>query len=151
MKKVLVTGTAGFIGFHLARKLVEQGFHVTGLDSINDYYDVDLKYSRLEQAGISREKISYNKLVSSSQLRKLSDSFSFSWKIKKHFMELFANENFDVVVNLAAQAGVRYSLTNPDVYIDCNITGFLNILEACRHHPVENLIYASSVQCLWAE
>lgn len=143
MKKVLVTGTAGFIGFHLARKLVELGFQVTGLDSINDYYDVDLKYSRLEQAGISRQKISYNKLVASSA----SDNYRFiqlQLEDKDALMELFANENFDVVVNLAAQAGVRYSLTNPDAYIDCNITGFLNILEACRYHPVENLIYASS-------
>jgi len=143
MKKVLVTGSAGFIGFHLANKLVEKGFHVTGLDSINDYYDVELKYSRLNHAGISPDEISYNQLVSSDK----SKNYSFiqiQLEDKEAIQELFANRNFDIVVNLAAQAGVRYSLTNPDAYVDCNITGFLNILEACRHHPVENLIYASS-------
>jgi UDP-glucuronate 4-epimerase len=143
MKKVLITGTAGFIGFHLARRLVETGYQVTGLDIINDYYDVALKYSRLERSGIARERISYNKLVPSSahsnyrfiQLR-LED--------REAIFELFGSGEFDVVVNLAAQAGVRYSLSHPQVYLDSNITGFLNILEACRHHPVENLIYASS-------
>ena len=143
MKKVLITGTAGFIGFHLARKLVDRGFHVTGLDIINDYYDVELKYNRLEQSGISRDSIAYNQLVTSTcpgdyqfiQL-KLED--------REALFELFANRQFDVVVNLAAQAGVRYSLTHPQAYVDSNIMGFLNILEACRHHPVENLIYASS-------
>ena len=143
MKKVLITGTAGFIGFHLARKLVDQGFHVTGLDIINDYYDVDLKYDRLELSGISRDSISYNQLVRSTQ----SDNYQFiqlKLEDREALFELFANRKFDVVVNLAAQAGVRYSLTHPQAYIDSNITGFLNILEACRHHPVENLIYASS-------
>jgi len=143
MTKVLVTGTAGFIGFHLARKLVDKGFHVTGLDIINDYYDVDLKYNRLEEAGISRNDISYNQLVSSTK----SDHYHFiqlQLEDRDALHELFANRDFDVVVNLAAQAGVRYSLTNPEAYIDCNITGFLNVLEACRHHPVNNLIYASS-------
>ena len=143
MKKVLITGTAGFIGFHLARKLVELGFHVTGLDDINDYYDVELKYSRLEFSGISRDQIAYNQLVSSTT----SDNYQFiqlKLEDREALFELFANRDFDVVVNLAAQAGVRYSLTHPQVYIDSNITGFLNILEACRYHPVENLIYASS-------
>ncbi|MCK5137045.1 MAG: NAD-dependent epimerase [Bacteroidales bacterium] len=143
MKRVLVTGTAGFIGFHLARKLVDLGFHVTGLDNINDYYDVELKYARLKQSGISPDKISYNQLVSSS----ISDNYQFiqlQLEDRDALHELFANSSFDVVVNLAAQAGVRYSLTNPQAYIDCNITGFLNVLEACRHHPVDNLIYASS-------
>ncbi len=143
MTKVLVTGTAGFIGFHLARKLVDKGFHVTGLDIINDYYDVNLKYSRLEEAGISRDEIAYNQLVSSSK----SDHYQFiqlQLEDREALHDLFAGRDFDVVVNLAAQAGVRYSLTNPEAYVDCNITGFLNVLEACRHHPVENLIYASS-------
>ena len=143
MKKVLITGTAGFIGFHLARKLVGQGFHVTGLDIINDYYDVELKYDRLEMSGISRNSIAYNQLVRSSH----SDNYQFmqlKLEDREALFELFANRQFDVVVNLAAQAGVRYSLTHPQAYIDSNITGFLNILEACRHHPVENLIYASS-------
>ena len=143
MKKVLITGTAGFIGFHLARKLVDQGFHVTGLDIINDYYDVDLKYDRLEQSGISRDSIAYNQLVTST----LPGNYQFiqlKLEDREALFELFANRRFDVVVNLAAQAGVRYSLTHPQAYVDSNITGFLNILEACRHHPVENLIYASS-------
>ncbi len=143
MKKVLVTGTAGFIGFHLARKLVDQGYHVTGLDIINDYYDVDLKYDRLELSGIARNSIAYNQVVTSS----LYDNYQFiqlKLEDREALFELFANRKFDVVVNLAAQAGVRYSLTHPQAYVDSNITGFLNILEACRHHPVENLIYASS-------
>jgi UDP-glucuronate 4-epimerase len=143
VKKVLITGTAGFIGFHLARKLVDQGFHVTGLDSINDYYDVGLKYDRLEQTGISRDSIVYNQVLTSTT----SENYQFvqlKLEDREALFELFANRQFDVVVNLAAQAGVRYSLTHPQAYIDSNITGFLNILEACRHHPVENLIYASS-------
>ena len=143
MKKILVTGTAGFIGFHLASKLVELGFEVFGLDIINDYYDVNLKFSRLEKAGISRSEIAYNKLVASST----SSNYHFiqlKLEDKEAIFELFASHGFDVVVNLAAQAGVRYSLTHPQVYVDSNITGFLNILEACRFHPVENLIYASS-------
>jgi len=143
MKKVLITGTAGFIGFHLARKLLESGFQVCGLDIINDYYDVELKYARLAVSGIKREDIVYNKLVDSSKYPgyrfiqlKLED--------KEAIFDLFKQEKFDVVINLAAQAGVRYSLTHPQVYLDSNITGFLNILEACRQYPVENLIYASS-------
>ena len=143
MKKVLITGTAGFIGFHLARKLVNQGHHVTGLDIINDYYDVELKYNRLEQSGIPRDSISYNQLVTS----KLPGDYQFiqlKLEDREALFELFANRRYDVVVNLAAQAGVRYSLTHPQAYVDSNITGLLNILEACRHHPVENLIYASS-------
>lgn len=143
MKKVLVTGTAGFIGYHLSERLIAQGYNVVGLDSVNDYYDINLKYDRLTNAGIDRKAIQYGKLINSSkypgyrfiQLR-LED--------KEHILQLFGNEKFDVVINLAAQAGVRYSLTNPEVYIDSNITGFLNILEACRFNPVENLIYASS-------
>jgi len=143
VKKVLITGTAGFIGFHLARKLVDQGFHVTGLDIINDYYDVELKYDRLELSGISRDSIAYNQVLTSTT----SENYQFvqlKLEDREALFELFANRQFDVVVNLAAQAGVRYSLTHPQAYIDSNITGFLNILEACRHHPVENLIYASS-------
>ncbi len=143
MKKVLVTGTAGFIGFHLARKLVDQGYHVIGLDIINDYYDVDLKFDRLKLSGIDRKQVTYNQLVTSI----VSDNYQFiqlKLEDRDALFELFAKEKFDVVVNLAAQAGVRYSLTHPQAYVDSNITGFLNILEACRHYPVENLIYASS-------
>lgn len=143
MKKVLITGTAGFIGFHLARRLLESGYQVTGLDIINDYYDVDLKYSRLSLTGISRDKIAYNREVKSS----VYPSYRFiqlKLEDRDAVFELFKSSEFDVVVNLAAQAGVRYSLTHPQVYIDSNVTGFLNILEACRNYPVENLIYASS-------
>ncbi len=143
MKRVLVTGTAGFIGFHLAQRLVEQGYHVTGLDSINDYYDVDLKYARLGQSGFPKDEISYNQPV----ISKISPDYQFvqlQLEDRESLFELFANRGFEVVVHLAAQAGVRYSLTHPQAYLDSNITGFLNILEACRHHPVENLIYASS-------
>ena len=143
MKKILITGTAGFIGFHLARKLVEKGHQVTGLDSINDYYDVELKYGRLEQSGIFRNEISYNQPVTS----RWDPHYQFvqlQLEERDSIFELFANKGFEVIIHLAAQAGVRYSLTHPQVYIDSNVTGFLNILEACRHHPVENLIYASS-------
>ncbi len=143
MKRVLITGTAGFIGFHLARKLVDQGYHVTGLDVINDYYEKNLKYDRLQLSGIARDQIAYNTLVSSE----LSDNYQFiqlKLEDRDAIFDLFANQQFDVVVNLAAQAGVRYSLTHPQVYLDSNITGFLNILEACRKYPVKNLIYASS-------
>jgi UDP-glucuronate 4-epimerase len=143
VKRVLVTGTAGFIGFHLAQRLVEQGYHVTGLDIINEYYDVDLKYARLEQSGILKDEISYNQPVTS----KNAPNYQFvqlQLEDRESLFELFANRAFEVVVHMAAQAGVRYSLTHPQVYLDSNITGFLNILEACRHHPVKNLIFASS-------
>lgn len=143
MKKVLITGTAGFIGFHLAKALLEEGYQVCGLDIINDYYDVDLKYSRLALTGINRDDIAYNKEVASS----VYPNYTFiQLKLEdgEAIRDLFKSSGFDVVVNLAAQAGVRYSLTHPQVYMDSNITGFLNILEACRAYPVENLIYASS-------
>ncbi|RPI42568.1 MAG: NAD-dependent epimerase [Bacteroidetes bacterium] len=143
MKRVLITGTAGFIGFHLARRLVELGYDVTGLDTINPYYDVELKYARLATEGIDRESISHNRLVTS----KTRNNYRFiQLKLEERglLFDLFSAGGFDVVVNLAAQAGVRYSLTHPEAYIDSNITGFLNILEACRHYPVRNLVYASS-------
>lgn len=141
--KILITGTAGFIGFHLAGKLLDMGYEVTGLDSINDYYDVNLKFDRLARAGISREKVKYNVKTGSER----HPGYSFIRMDLEHregIMQLFREEKFQVVIHLAAQAGVRYSLTHPEVYIDSNITGFLNILEACRHNPVDNLIYASS-------
>lgn len=140
---VLVTGSAGFIGYHLAKRLVSMGYMVTGLDSINEYYDVELKYGRLKEAGIPRDQILYNQPVFS----KSGNRYQFiqlQLEDRDAILELFARSKFDVVINLAAQAGVRYSLTNPQAYVDCNITGFLNVLEACRHHPVKNLIYASS-------
>ena len=126
--KILVTGAAGFIGMHLADRLLQLGHEVVGLDSVNDYYDVNLKYARLELLG---KHGAYRFLKGN-----MAD--------KTLVFQLFEQEKFDVVVNLAAQAGVRYSITNPDVYIESNIIGFFNILEACRHYPVRHLIYASS-------
>lgn len=141
--KYLVTGTAGFIGFHVARKLLERGEEVVGLDIINDYYDVNLKYARLDTMGIQHSEIEINKLVQSRN----NPSYRFiklDLSVKETLMDLFAQENFDVVIHLAAQAGVRYSLTNPEVYMESNIIAFLNILECCRFHPVKHLVYASS-------
>ncbi len=141
--KILITGTAGFIGFHLANYLMERGDEVVGLDSINDYYDVNLKYNRLKAAGIEAEEIGYNKLVSSTTYPNYH-FIQLQLEDKENMQKLFATQQFDKVCNLAAQAGVRYSLTNPDVYISSNIVGFLNILECCRHHNVKHLAYASS-------
>ncbi len=143
MMKILVTGTAGFIGFHLAKKLLEKGYSVVGLDNINDYYDVNLKYARLAQLGIQRDTIIYGEVVTSS----VYPNHTFikanleDFKTLNHLFEI---QKFDAVCNLAAQAGVRYSIENPRAYIDSNIVGFLNILEACRHYDVKNLSYASS-------
>jgi len=141
--KILVTGSAGFIGFHLANRLLEEGNNVVGLDIINDYYDVNLKFGRLESSGINIQKVGYNKLISSSKY----SNYKF---IKLNLIDqenlnlLFKTQKFDAVVNLAAQAGVRYSLENPSAYIDSNIIGFTNILEACRHFEISNLSFASS-------
>lgn len=141
--KILVTGAAGFIGFHLALKLSQSGHTVIGLDNINDYYDVNLKYARLKISGIDKEKINYNKIIKSACL--LSYSFiKLDLTDKENLFLLFKNENFDYVCNLAAQAGVRYSLENPYSYIDSNINGFMNILEACRYEKIKHLIFASS-------
>ena len=141
--KILVTGTAGFIGFHLAKKLIVRGDEVIGLDNINDYYDTALKYARLEACGITREDADSGNLTGSS----LYPGYRFlkaSLEDKQTIDRLFCEQKFDRVVNLAAQAGVRYSLINPRAYIDSNITGFIHILEACRQNPVAHLVYASS-------
>ena len=141
--KILVTGSAGFIGAELAARLVARGDEVVGLDNINDYYDVNVKYGRLARAGIAQDRIAYGKLVASAS----EPAYRFvqlNLEDKAALDALFAAEQFDAVCNLAAQAGVRYSLVNPQAYIDSNIVGFLNILEACRHHDVRNLSYASS-------
>ncbi|WP_286182029.1 NAD-dependent epimerase [Desulfovibrio sp. Huiquan2017] len=126
--KTLVTGAAGFIGFHLSKRLTEAGHEVVGLDNLNDYYDVNLKKNRLkvlEQSSLFRH-VNIN----------LQDDQPMS--------DLFKAEQFTHVVNLAAQAGVRYSIENPKSYIDSNVVGFLNVLEGCRHNKVEHLVYASS-------
>lgn len=141
--KILITGTAGFIGFHLANRMLREGHEVVGLDSINDYYDVNLKYSRLSETGIERSDIVYGKTVKSKKY----PAYRFirlRLEDREELNRLFNVEHFDRVCNLAAQAGVRYSLTNPHAYIDSNIIGFINILEACRHHDVKHLVYASS-------
>ncbi len=141
--KILITGTAGFIGSHLAEVLIKRGDEVVGLDVINDYYDINLKYARLEKSGIRRKDIKDNKLINSI-LHKNYKFIKADLQNKKILNTLFENEKFDKVCNLAAQAGVRYSLTNPDAYIQSNIIGFINILEACRHYKVKHLAYASS-------
>jgi UDP-glucuronate 4-epimerase len=141
--KILVTGTAGFIGFHLARKLIERGDEVIGLDNINDYYDINLKYARLNENGINRKDVEWNKIVSSTKYHNYK-FIRLNLEDREGVLNLFKNEKFDKVVNLAAQAGVRYSLENPYAYIDSNIVGFVNILEACRHNNIKHLVYASS-------
>ena len=126
--KILVTGGAGFIGSNLCRVLLDRGDTIVAIDNLNDYYDVNIKYWRLEQL-------------------KKYDNFKFikmDISDKESIMNLFKEEGFEVAVNLAAQAGVRYSITNPDAYISSNLIGFYNILEACRHYPVKHLVYASS-------
>ncbi|MDR2638643.1 MAG: NAD-dependent epimerase [Helicobacteraceae bacterium] len=141
--KVLITGTAGFIGFHLALRLLERGDQVVGLDNINDYYDQRLKYGRLAVSGIDQNEIEYDKLVQSRKYENYR-FIKLDLADKEAIDRLFARERFDRVCHLAAQAGVRYSLTNPSAYISSNISGTLNILEACRFYPVEHLAYASS-------
>lgn len=141
--KILITGTAGFIGFHLAKKLLGRGEVVVGLDSINDYYDVRVKYGRLADTGIEKSEIEYNKLIQSDNYPNYQ-FIQLQLEDKENLEKLFATQNFDYVIHLAAQAGVRYSLTNPQAYMDSNIIGFLNILECCRNYPVKHLTYASS-------
>jgi UDP-glucuronate 4-epimerase len=128
MKKILVTGAAGFIGFHLSKRLLERGEMVVGIDNLNNYYDVRLKIARLSQLEV-HPNFCFFKLD-------LADRAGLA--------ELFAREQFHRVVNLAAQAGVRYSIDNPHAYVDSNLVGFLNILEGCRYHQVEHLVFASS-------
>ena len=142
-QKILVTGTAGFIGFHLAKKLLERGDEVTGIDNINDYYDVTLKYARLAETGISRESETWYKPVKSTKYPNYT-FIRMNLEDNEQLSELFTSEKFDKVCNLAAQAGVRYSLENPHAYINSNIVGFLNILEGCRHNNIKHLVYASS-------
>jgi UDP-glucuronate 4-epimerase len=128
VQQILVTGAAGFIGFHLSQRLLRQGDRVVGIDNLNDYYEVSLKQGRLE-------------------ILQQSDNFQFQkldLSDRDGIAHLFAENSFDIVVNLAAQAGVRYSLQNPYAYLDSNLVGFLNILEGCRHNEVKHLVFASS-------
>ncbi len=165
MKKILITGTAGFIGFHLVNRLSEENYDIYGLDNINDYYDISLKHARLEETGIDTKKIqnleSRIQNLESGTNKDEKDNineleFIQSWKFKNYrfikldltdkdgLEKLFKKEKFDFVIHLAAQAGVRYSLVNPQTYIDSNITGFFNLLETCREYTPEHLIFASS-------
>ena len=152
---VLVTGTAGFIGFHLTERLLQAGHRVVGLDNVNDYYDVRLKLDRLAHHGVVPPAASVQEStarlaglqagqVHASESRPEYTFVRMDLQDRQGILDLFERERFDVVVNLAAQAGVRHSLTHPHDYVDYNVTGFLNILEACRAHPVGHLIYASS-------
>ena len=127
-KMILITGSVGFVGFHLSKKLLEQGNTIIGFDNVNDYYDINLKHSRLEIL----EKYENFTFIKGD----LADNEAIT--------NLFEKYRPEIVVNLAAQAGVRYSIENPKAYMDSNVTGFFNILEACRHYPVEHLLYASS-------
>ncbi|MBK8502234.1 MAG: NAD-dependent epimerase [Saprospiraceae bacterium] len=141
--KILITGTAGFIGFHVANRFVQEGYQVVGIDSINDYYNPQLKLDRLAEAGIHTTFSEWRTIITSTKFpgyrfirAKLED--------KKEVQELFSQEHFDQIIHLAAQPGVRYSLKNPDAYIESNIVAFINILEACRYNEIKHLIFASS-------
>ncbi|MBI9014051.1 MAG: GDP-mannose 4,6-dehydratase [Clostridiales bacterium] len=127
-ERILVTGAAGFIGFHITKRLLENGFSVVGIDNLNDYYAVELKTSRLSILKTDKQFVFMKQDIS----------------VKKYLEQLFKKESFDYVIHLAAQAGVRYSIDNPDSYIQSNIIGFYNILELCRKYPVKHLVYASS-------
>jgi UDP-glucuronate 4-epimerase len=142
---ILVTGAAGFIGFHLCERLLKQGHRVVGLDNINDYYNFDLKYGRLKELGIHRlDAEHFDTVVSSSIYGDLFHFVRLNLEDRKALPKLFKTYQFDSVCNLAAQAGVRYSIENPEAYIDSNVSGFLNVLECCRHHKISRLVYASS-------
>lgn len=141
-KKVLVTGAAGFIGFHVIQRFLKEGYEVVGLDSINDYYSVQLKMDRLAELGINKNSEEWKVPIRSDRHK-----FGFvraQLEDQEYLNQLFRKEHFDLVVHLAAQAGVRYSLEHPKKYIDSNIIGFFNILEACKSFSVEHLVYASS-------
>lgn len=141
--KILITGSAGFIGFHLAKRLVQDGHEVVGLDNLNNYYDVKLKLDRLQDAGIESQKIAYNEPVVSIK----NSNYTFiqlGIEDAANVERLFFSQKFDRVCHLAAQAGVRYSIKHPEAYIQSNIVGFFNILESSRHHHIKHLVFASS-------
>lgn len=142
--KILVTGAAGFIGFHVSKILLDKGYQVVGLDNINDYYDVNLKYNRLLELGINKKEASTFDEVCESETNKDFRFIRMNLENREILPELFKNEKIDIVCNLAAQAGVRYSLENPESYVDSNLVGFLNILECCRNFDIKHLVYASS-------
>ena len=143
MKKILITGTSGFIGYHLTEILISSNFEIYGIDSINDYYDIELKYSRLKNLGFDKKQIkSKNPIISDKYKNLIFQKTDLS--DYKNISKIFDQNKFDYVINLAAQAGVRYSIKNPYPYLKSNMEGFLNILEGCRKVKVKHLIYAST-------
>ena len=142
--KILVTGAAGFIGYHLCEQLLKLGHKVVGLDNINDYYDVNLKYARLKELGISESEIHYNKSINSNLHGDRLQFIKINLEDQENLPTLFEENSFDVVCNLAAQAGVRYSIEKPMKYVESNIMGFANLLECVRNTKVKKLVYASS-------
>jgi len=142
--KILVTGVAGFIGFHLAKTLLEKGHQVVGLDNLNPHYDA-LKYARLAELGIDKEAVSaFNKSIEGTVYGEKLQFVRLNLEDRELLPKLFEKEPFDSVCNLAAQAGVRHSIENPEVYVDSNLVGFLNVLECCRNYSIKHLVYASS-------
>ena len=141
MSEVILTGSAGFIGYHVFKRLQKMGVDVLGVDNLNNYYDVNLKLGRLKDCGFDLEEIAYGRVVSSPQGGRF---IQLNLDDRAGTMFLFQNESAGLVCHLAAQPGVRYSLENPHAYIDCNIVAFLNILEGCRHHKIKHLVFASS-------
>lgn len=140
---ILVTGAAGFIGYHLANRLAKDGYDVIGLDNLNNYYDVKLKLDRLESAGIESRLVAYNEPVQSTK----NPNYTFiqlGIEDAANLERLFGKYKFEKVIHLAAQAGVRYSIKHPEAYIQANIVGFFNILESCRHNSIRHLVFASS-------
>lgn len=140
--RFLVTGAAGFIGYHLCRRLLQEGYWIVGIDNVNDYYDVNLKWDRLAQLGVNSDTVEYGKEIKSN----IFENFTFVQLSleDKNIFQLFEQSSFDYVINLAAQAGVRYSLIDPMAYVKSNLEGFLNVLECCRYFAVKHLVYASS-------
>ena len=141
MNKILITGVAGFVGFHLSQRLLKEGCTICGIDNLNDYYDPTLKQSRLKNLGITTD---LHSVILSSSKDKRSQFHRLDLQDFDGISRVFADFQPDIVINLAAQAGVRYSLENPRSYIESNLDGFFNILEASRQHGVQNFIYASS-------
>lgn len=142
--KILVTGAAGFIGYHLCEKLISMGHEIVGLDNLNDYYDVKLKLARLHNLGISQNAIEYNKTASSALHGSQFQFIKLNLEDQVNLPVLFKSKEFDIVFNLAAQAGVRYSIEEPMRYVESNIVGFVNLLECIRHANIKKMVYASS-------